>query len=198
MPESSVCKRMASMSFLQQNDSDDQRPVYQFWTMMQVWAEPVPEAPEPQGCAATLEKEAAEEQAEAPASPVAQSASAAAWAAPGPEHGQLPSSAPHEAAHAEQGQHIEAAPRQLGNVSQRDDVSQPAQQSHSAQFPPEREQSADAEDAAAPHPLLSTAPASATKCKAASSNPFSHPLLQVTLANQCTYPVKHFRRYGLS
>ena len=162
---------------------------------MQVWAEPVPDAPEPQGCAATLGKDAAEEEAKAPASPANQRAIAAAQAAPGLGQQQFASSAPHQPAHAEQGQHVGAPPSQHGKASQRDDVSQQAQQAPAAQSSQEPEQSADAKDAIPPHPLLSIAPASSTECKATSSAPSLHPLLQVGLAKENTYPVRCFRSY---
>ncbi len=143
---------------------------------MQVWAEPVPEAPEPQGCAATLEKEGAEEQAEAPTCPSAQSATAVPLAALSAEQMQSASAAPRKLlqASAEQRQPAGAPPSQHG------DSSQPAQQSHAALSTSEPGQAAgEAEGATAPHPLLSIAPGSSVGSEADFSDPSLHPLLQV-------------------
>ena len=143
----------------------------------QVWAEPVPEAPEPQGCAATLEKEGTGEKAAAATCPSAQSANAVPLAALSSEQIQKVSAAPQQLPHAsaEQQQHAGAAPSQHG------DVSQLARQSLAAQPPvSEPEQAAgDAAGGTAPHPLLSIAPGSSIGSEAASTDPSLHPLLQV-------------------
>lgn len=138
---------------------------------MQVWAEPVPEAPEPQGCAATLEQEAVVGQAMSPASTSAQGATSGALAAHSPQHAELAPAAPAQLlqASAEQGQQTKEAPSQLGNSS------------HTAHHLSEAGLLADAaEDATPPHPLLSIAPASSIESEAPSSNSFLHPLLQVS------------------
>ena len=143
---------------------------------MQVWAEPVPEAPEPQGCAATLEKEATEDQTEGPISPSAQSTNAVPLAALSSEQMQTASAAPRQMPQApeEQPQHAGAAPNKHNGVSQ------PAQQSVAAQSSSETEQGAgEADGEAAPHPLLSIAPGSSVGSEPASSDPSLHPLLQV-------------------
>ena len=143
---------------------------------MQVWAEPVPEAPEPQGCAATLEKEASGEQATMPPSLPAEGANAASLVALSTERMQVASAASRRLpqASAEQGQHTEAAPSQHG------DLSQPAQQPPAVHSPSQPKESAGAaEEDNLLHPSLTTAPGSYIGNEDASSSPPLHPLLQV-------------------
>ena len=150
-------------------------------SLMQVWAEPVPDAPEPQGCAATLEKEATEDKPEAPISPSAQSANAISLAALSLEKMQTVSAAPQQLpqASAEHLQDASAAPSQHGDVRQ---------QSHAALSPSESGRgAADGKGQLAPHPLLSITPGSSVGSEAAICDPSLHPLLQVPLLHlQCT------------